>query len=103
MRTAVAGIAPYSAGVTAQAVAVEKNKKKLVAWIAKESSYKTKSAVKLFKDEWKRLEGLLAKRRKELNKKLIQETMFNRFDATIKKEVDALAVQNWEVFIPRNI
>ena len=51
MRTAVAGIAPYSAGVTAQAVAVEKNKKKLVAWIAKESSYKTKSAVKLFKDE----------------------------------------------------
>ncbi|MCP4936407.1 MAG: DUF4157 domain-containing protein [bacterium] len=85
----VAGVVPYSAGVAGQAPAVEKSEKELAAWVAKESSYKTTKAVALFKKERKRLENLLKKRQEILNRRLIQETMFNRFDGLIKKEVDA--------------
>lgn len=89
VRTAATGVAPYSAGVAGQAAVVEKSEKELAAWVAKESSFKTKKAVALFKAERKRLEGLLSTKRSVLNKKLIQETMFNRFDGIIKKEVNA--------------
>ena len=65
---------PYSAGVDAQARAVERNEAALVG--------KTGA-------ERRRLEGLLAKRREVLNRKLIQETMFNRFDPIIAREVAA--------------
>jgi hypothetical protein len=89
VRAAVAGLAPYGAGVTGQAASVEKSEKQLAAWLAKESTFKSKKGVELFKKERKRLEDLLKKRQEILNKRLIQETMFNRFDAIIKQEVDA--------------
>jgi hypothetical protein len=89
VRAKVAGVAPYSAGVSNQAAAVEKNEKELAAWVAKESSFKTAKAVAMFKKERKRLEDLLKKRQAILNRRLIQETMFNRYDGIIKKEVDA--------------
>lgn len=65
---------PYSAGIAGQARAVEKNEADLVG---KTGAEKT------------RLEGLLATRRAVLNRKLIQETMFNRFDPIIASEVAA--------------
>ncbi len=65
---------PYSAGIGSQARAVQKNEAELVG---KTGAEKT------------RLEGLLATRRKVLNQKLIQETMFNRFDPVIEREVAA--------------
>ncbi|MES2741988.1 MAG: DUF4157 domain-containing protein [Pseudomonadota bacterium] len=73
VRPGGAKLAPYSAGIGAQAAAVEKNEAELVG---KTGSEKT------------RLEGLLATRRSVLNRKLIQETMYNRFDPVIKAEVD---------------
>ncbi len=87
-RTAVAGIDPYSSGVPAQAATVAKGEDELAKWVAKKDQYKTPKAVASFEAERTRMEGLLATRRGLLNRKLIQETMFNRFDGTIKSEVD---------------
>ncbi|MDQ2990945.1 MAG: DUF4157 domain-containing protein, partial [Pseudomonadota bacterium] len=67
-------LAPYSAGVGAQAAAVEKNE---AALVGKKGAEKT------------RLERLLVNRRGTLNRKLIQETMYNRFDLIIETEVAA--------------
>jgi hypothetical protein len=89
VRTVVAGVDPYSAGVASQAQAVAKNEKQLADWMAKEPQYKTAKQKKAFGEEKTRLEGLLTKRKSTLNRRLIQETMFNRFDAVIKREVDA--------------
>ena len=74
VRAGGAKLAPYSAGIGAQAAAVENNEADLAG---KTGAEKT------------RLEGLLANRRGVLNRKLIQETMYNRFDPIIKAEVDA--------------
>lgn len=84
----VAGLDPYSAGVEAQGQAVAKNKKQLADWMAKEPQYKSAKQKAAFAAEKTRIEGLLTSRQRTLNKKLIQETMFNRFDAIIKREVD---------------
>ncbi|KQR16254.1 DUF4157 domain-containing protein [Cellulomonas sp. Leaf334] len=93
-RTAVAGIDPYSSGVAGQASSVTKGEAALNAWVAKKAQYKTPKALASFDKERLRLEGLLATRRKLLNRKLIQETMFNRFDSIIKSEVDAANTAN---------
>jgi Domain of unknown function (DUF4157) len=65
---------PYSTGLNAQANAVKKNEADLIG---------KKGAEK------QRLEGLLVTRNRELNRKLIQETMYNRFDPIIVREVAA--------------
>ena len=88
-RLPVSGVDPYSAGVAGQAAAVARGEGELSAWMKKKASYTSPKGVKLFDAERMRLERLLATRRGALNRKLIQETMFNRFDATIKHEVDA--------------
>lgn len=88
-RTAVAGVAPYSAGVSKQAGAVEKAETKVADWDAKKGDYTTPKGVALWTAEKSRLDGSLAKKREVLNRKLIQETMFNRFDAAIQREVAA--------------
>jgi hypothetical protein len=67
-------LAPYATGLSAQVKAVEKNEADLAG---KTGAEKT------------RLEGLLARRREVLNRKLIQETMFNLFDPVIAREVAA--------------
>ncbi len=87
--TPVPGVAPYSAGVRGQAATVEKSEHALAAWVAKKGAFKNAKAVALHKAERKRLKDLLKKRQAILNRRLIQQTMFNRFDAIIKKEVDA--------------
>lgn len=87
--TAVSGVDPYSAAVPGQATAVARNEAQLSTWMAGRAAFKTREAVARFEAERARLEVLLARRRAALNRKLIQETMFNRFDAIIKAEVDA--------------
>lgn len=88
-RTPVAGIAPYASGVPAQAATVARGEHEVAQWAAKKSQFKTPAAIAEFEKERIRREGLLARRRQLLNRKLIQETMFNRFDMTIKSEVDS--------------
>jgi hypothetical protein len=86
---AVAGMNAYSADAEAQAVAVDRADDKLADWNAKEAEYKKSGGTKLWAAEKARLEDVAKKKTAVLNRKLIQETMFNRFDAVIKKEVDA--------------
>ncbi|WP_380677204.1 DUF4157 domain-containing protein [Salinigranum sp. GCM10025319] len=85
---AVEGMAPYSAGVGPQATAVAESTKKLKAHEGKRPEYEKYSNLEGYKAEKTRLESLLKRRQKVLNRKLIQETMFNRFDAVIKREVE---------------
>jgi hypothetical protein len=85
----VKGVAPLGAGVTSQAAAVEKTEADIAALEARKESFKTPKARGAFDTERARLQVLLGTRERVLNRKLIQETMFNRFDADIKREVDA--------------
>jgi hypothetical protein len=88
-RTAVAGVAPYSAGVGGQATAVASAEQKLTSWNAKQAQYSTPKQQHEFAVEQTRLQDVVRKKNEVLNRKLIQETMFNRFDASIRREVDA--------------
>jgi len=87
--TAVAGVSHYSAGVKSQAKAVKKAEDELAAFEATKGNFKTPKAQKMFAEEEKRQETLLSSRRDTLNRKEIQEQMFNRFDAVIASEVAA--------------
>jgi hypothetical protein len=80
---------PYSSGVPAQSASVTSTEAKLSAWNAKAHLYRSAAARAEFDAERARLEGLLITRWRVLNRRLVQETIFNRFDATIKSEVDA--------------
>jgi hypothetical protein len=86
-RTAVAGVDPYSAGAEGQAAAVVRGERDLAAWVAQAGEHRSPEAVRRFEAERRRLEDLLARRRQVLNRRLIQETMFNRFDGVIGVEV----------------
>ena len=88
-RAFVSGVDSYGAGVVGQAASVTKGEAQLASWMARKAGFKSPKAGKVFDAERTRLEGLLATRRSALNRKLIQETMFNRFDTVIKREVDA--------------
>jgi hypothetical protein len=85
----VTGMNAYSAGVEGQAAAVDAAEDKLADWTAKEAEYKKAGTTALWTKEKARLESVVQKKTEVLNRKLIQETMFNRFDAVIKREVDA--------------
>lgn len=85
----VAGMNAYSAGAEGQAAAVDAAEDKLTDWVAKEAEYKKAGTTKLWTEEKARLEEVAKKKTQVLNHKLIQETMFNRFDGIIKREVDA--------------
>jgi hypothetical protein len=85
----VAGLSSYSAGVGKQAAAVESSERALAAWQAKKGSFTTPKGLALFTREEARLETTLAKKRDVLNRREIQEAMFNRFDAVIEREVVA--------------
>jgi Domain of unknown function (DUF4157) len=87
--TAVAGVNPYGAGVDNAARLVEKGESDLAAWDAQKAKYRTPHAQGIWNTEHTRLEGLLTTRGQQLNRRLIQGTMFNRFDAIIRREVDA--------------
>lgn len=79
----------YGAGVSTQAASVSKGEAELSAWESKRDAYKGPKAAALWEAEKRRLEGLLARRRMMLNRRLIQGTMFNRFDPIIEAEVSA--------------
>ncbi|MHC2842874.1 eCIS core domain-containing protein [Bradyrhizobium diazoefficiens] len=88
-RTAVKGMTFYGAHVSDQAASVEKGETKLASWQAKKASFTGSKGVALFIKEEARLENLLIKRRDLLNRREIQEAMFNRFDQVIVNEVAA--------------
>jgi hypothetical protein len=77
----------YGANVGAQAVAVERADQAVDDWRGRENEYARNHA--LWQAELARLEGLATTRHQVLNRRLIQETQFNRFDPIIKSEVDA--------------
>jgi hypothetical protein len=89
----VAGIHLYHAGVPGrstlpgQARTVSRREKELADWKAREISYRKKRA--LWVAEFARRKDLLARSRDALNRMLIEETMYNRFDGAIEREVDA--------------
>ena len=77
--TAVAGITQYDAGLDAVVRDYERGEKKL----ADERAKAHPDPIDLEELEWAQF-----KRRRLLDERLIQETMFNRFDESIKKWVD---------------
>ena len=77
---AVAGIAPYDAGLDAVVKDFDRGAQKI------EAEKKRKDGPRA--DEVTRLEGLQANRLKLLNRRLIQASMLNRFDASIQKWTD---------------
>jgi hypothetical protein len=79
-RPVVAGIAPYSAGVAAQAATVTRGRAAIAAESARPGGPRP--------GEIPRLAGLQQTREELLNRRLIQETMFNRFDPMIKHWTD---------------
>lgn len=79
------GIASYHAGLPAVQSTVTKGQASIESLRAKESTYKSPKGRELFTAELKRLEGLQTTRVATLNRRLIQETMFNRFDPLIAK------------------
>jgi hypothetical protein len=81
------GINSYSANIDNQAAATEAGDAKVDALRGREAEYARNHAQ--WEAEMARLQGLEAKRHELLNRRLIQETQFNRFDPIIKSEVDA--------------
>jgi hypothetical protein len=86
---AVKGMNAYGAGVEKQAGAVDAAEDKLTDWVGKKAEYEKAGTTDLWIKEKARLESVVQKKTEVLNRKLIQETMFNRFDGIIKREVDA--------------
>ena len=82
------GLYQYHSGVEGQAVSVEKGKQKIAEWKKKKPEYEKFNNLKGYEAELKRLQTLQEVRQQALNKKLIQETMFNAFDTSIKKWTD---------------
>jgi hypothetical protein len=88
-RTAVPGLSFYGAGVDRQAAAVEKSEQDLSAWQATKGSFHGRRGLALFAREEARLQATLTRKRDVLNRREIQEAMFNRFDQVIATEVNA--------------
>lgn len=86
---AVKGMNAYGAGVEGQAKAVDAAEDKLTDWVGKKAEYEKAGTTADWTKEKARLESVVQKKTEVLNRKLIQETMFNRFDGIIKREVDA--------------
>jgi Domain of unknown function (DUF4157) len=80
IRPAVPGIAPYSAGVSGQAASVVRGEEALAAERARPGGPRP--------GEIPRIEGLQRVRERALNRALIEETMFNRFDPLIRQWTD---------------
>jgi hypothetical protein len=87
------GLAPYSADVAAQAETVAMGEASIADWEAKRPEYfgpkSTDAQHRSFEAEAHRRADLLNVRRATLNTRLIQGTMYNRFDPVIEREVAA--------------
>lgn len=84
VQTKVAGIAPYGAGVAKVEADVERRGAKLERF----RNTPPKDRMKDFAQDLTQREAEQANRLKRLNERLILASMFNRFDASIKKWVD---------------
>ncbi|MEM7677646.1 MAG: hypothetical protein AAF449_16745, partial [Myxococcota bacterium] len=80
-------LTPYRAGIDAQARAVQAGERDLEEWLKKEPEYRRFNNMETFEAERARLQQRLTTRREVLNRKLIQETMFNRHDPAIERAV----------------
>jgi hypothetical protein len=81
------GVAPYSAGVDAQAAAATRRETAVADWKSAGARARTTGTPR-FNAELARREDLLVRSRRALNRFLIQETMYNRFDPDIAQWVD---------------
>src|SRR5262249_49984532 len=81
------GIIPYGAGVDGQARAMLRHEKEASDWIDAGKSAHT-SGTPRFKAELQRRQTILDNAKSSLNRFLIQETMYNRFDPLIAQWVD---------------
>jgi hypothetical protein len=82
------GLDDYATDVGAQATSVKDGKTMLTVLEAKEPEYQKFHNQKGYDAEHIRIETLNTNRMEELNKRLIQETMYNRFDSSIVKWVN---------------
>ena len=82
------GLDQYTAGAEKQAQNVEDGAVKIANHEAKKGEYEKMNNLKGYEAELTRLKGLQATREESLNEKLIQETMYNTFDSSIKKWTD---------------
>jgi hypothetical protein len=85
--TATPGMNRYSAGIAAQAATAEAGDRAVAEWRALEATYRTNRET--WTRELARREQIAATRNELLNRRLIQETQLNRFDAIIQAEVNA--------------
>lgn len=86
---AVAGMNPYTANVGRHAAAAEAADQTAAAWRAREGEYRSVRGRDLWVREMARLDEIAATRNRVLNRRLIQDTQLNRFDAIIQAEVNA--------------
>lgn len=84
----VGGIVPYSADVASVAADFQRGAQAVLSWLAQQARYRTAAAQRLFTEELARLQGLQRNREVLLNRRLIQETMFNRFDVLVRQWTD---------------
>ncbi len=80
-------IEKYDAGVETIAWDLESRNKNLANWQAQKARYKTPKAKELYQKEETRLKELQENSQTDLNRKLIRQTMYNRFDEVINKWV----------------
>jgi Domain of unknown function (DUF4157) len=83
-----AGLKQFTTNVSGAATSVKSYDKKIDDWKLKEPEYKKFKNMKTYTAELTRLETERSTTYGELNRRLIQETMYNRFDSIIKKWVD---------------
>jgi len=84
--SATAGISKYEVGIEKQRSTLKSSKGKVDTWKKREKEYSKNRS--LWEAELKRLEGLHTKRETRMSRMLVRESMYNRFDADIKKWVD---------------
>ncbi|MEZ4875162.1 MAG: DUF4157 domain-containing protein [Flavobacteriaceae bacterium] len=84
--SSVSGVSKYEVGLDGQSNAVADAKEKLDEWRDKESSYKKNR--KFWENGLKDLEKKYNDKAAVMSQMLVRETMYNRFDALIKKWVD---------------
>jgi len=88
VQTKVAGVAPYGVGLGKVESAVEKGAAELEAFKKTEPQYKTEKGKRFFAQERSEREAEQTRKETQLNVRLIQAAMLNRFDPSIKKWVD---------------
>jgi hypothetical protein len=88
VQTKVAGISPYGVGLGKVESAVEKGASELEAFKKTEPEYKTEKGKRFYAKEVSEREAEQTRMETQLNVRLIQAAMLNRFDSSIKTWVD---------------